>query len=52
LGVYDFVTRTSLISYSPDALARHERAVSALARMEGLEAHARAVEARVKSRPR
>jgi histidinol dehydrogenase len=48
LGVYDFVTRTSLIEYSPEALARHERAVCAFARLEGLEAHARAVEARVR----
>ena len=47
LGVYDFVTRTSIIKYSADALARHERAVCAFARVEGLEAHARAVEARV-----
>jgi histidinol dehydrogenase len=46
LGVYDFVTRTSIIQYSPEALARHERAVCALARLEGLEGHARAVEAR------
>ena len=46
LGVYDFVTRTSVIEYTPDALLRHERAVCALARLEGLEAHARAVEAR------
>ncbi len=46
LGVYDFVTRTSIIRYSPEALARHQRAVCALARLEGLEAHARAVEAR------
>jgi histidinol dehydrogenase len=46
LGVYDFVTRTSIIQYSQDALARHERAVCALARLEGLEGHARAVEAR------
>jgi len=46
LGVYDFVTRTSIIRYSPEALARHERAVCTLARLEGLEAHARAVEAR------
>jgi histidinol dehydrogenase len=46
LGVYDFVTRTSLIEYTPEALSRDERSVSALARMEGLEAHARAVEAR------
>jgi histidinol dehydrogenase len=47
LGVYDFVTRTSLIEYTPEALARHARAVSALARLEGFEAHARAVEARI-----
>jgi histidinol dehydrogenase len=47
LGVYDFVTRTSVIRYSSDALARHERAVCAFARLEGLEAHARAVEARL-----
>ncbi len=52
LGVYSFVTRTSLISYSQDALARHEQAVTVLARMEGLEAHARAVEARVRGRAR
>ncbi|HEY8041404.1 MAG TPA: histidinol dehydrogenase [Polyangiaceae bacterium] len=47
LGVYDFVTRTSIIQYSAEALARHERAVCALARLEGLEGHARAVEARL-----
>lgn len=46
LGVYDFVTRTSIIEYSPDALERHAGAVCAFARLEGLEAHARAVEAR------
>jgi histidinol dehydrogenase len=49
LGVYDFVTRTSIIQYSAEALARHERAVCALARLEGLEGHARAVEARLRS---
>jgi histidinol dehydrogenase len=47
LGVYDFVTRTSIIRYSAEALARQERAVCAFARVEGLEAHARAVEARL-----
>ncbi len=47
LGVYDFVTRTSILRYSPDALERQERAVCAFARLEGLEAHARAVEARI-----
>jgi histidinol dehydrogenase len=49
LGVYDFVTRTSIIQYSAEALARHERPVCALARLEGLEGHARAVEARLRS---
>jgi histidinol dehydrogenase len=49
LGVYDFVTRTSVIQYSAEALARHERAVCAFARLEGLEGHARAVEARTRS---
>jgi histidinol dehydrogenase len=47
LGVYDFVTRTSIIRYSPEALARQAAAVCAFARLEGLEAHARAVEARL-----
>ncbi len=49
LGVYDFVTRTSIIRYTAEALARHERAVCALARLEGLEGHARAVELRVRA---
>lgn len=43
LGVHDFVARTSLIRYSADALRQDERAICALARLEGLEAHARAV---------
>jgi histidinol dehydrogenase len=43
LGIHDFVARTSLIRYSADALRRDERAICALARLEGLEAHARAV---------
>jgi histidinol dehydrogenase len=47
LGVYDFVTRTSIIEYRPDALASQASAVCAFARLEGLEAHARAVEARL-----
>jgi histidinol dehydrogenase len=52
LGVYDFVTRTSIIEYRPEALAKHERAICVLARLEGLEAHARAVEARIPRNPR
>ncbi len=47
LGVYDFIARSSLIRYSPEALAAHAKAITALARLEGLEGHARAVEARL-----
>ncbi|MDB4941541.1 MAG: Histidinol dehydrogenase [Labilithrix sp.] len=46
LGVHDFIARTSLIRYTADALRRDERAICALARLEGLEAHARAVTVR------
>jgi histidinol dehydrogenase len=46
LGVYDFQVRTSVIQYTRDALARHRDAIVELARLEGLEAHARAVLAR------
>jgi histidinol dehydrogenase len=47
LGVHDFVARSSILRYAPDALRRHGPAVSTLARAEGLEAHARAVEIRL-----
>jgi len=47
LGVYDFVARTSLIRYSIEALAGHGHHIAALARAEGLDAHARAVELRL-----
>jgi histidinol dehydrogenase len=43
LGVYDFQVRASVIRYAPEALARHADAIVELARLEGLEAHARAV---------
>jgi histidinol dehydrogenase len=46
LGVYDFVARTSYIQYAPAALAEQTPAIAALARAEGLEAHARAAEMR------
>jgi histidinol dehydrogenase len=46
LGVYDFVARTSYIEYTPEALRAQSPAIAALARAEGLEAHARATEAR------
>lgn len=48
LGVHDFVARTSVIRYSLDALRRHEGAITALARLEGLDAHARAVTLRTR----
>ena len=43
LGVYDFVVRTSLIRYQPEAIAAQADLLESLARLEGLEAHARAV---------
>jgi len=46
LGFYDFVVRTSFIGYSREAIARQTELLAGLARMEGLEAHARAVEIR------
>ncbi len=47
LGVYDFVARTSIIRYSPATLAQHGPSIAVLARAEGLDAHARAVEIRL-----
>jgi histidinol dehydrogenase len=43
LGVWDFVVRTSLIRYSPEAIRRQADLLESLARLEGLEGHARAV---------
>lgn len=43
LGVYDFLVRTSLIRYSPEAIRAQADLLEGLARLEGLEAHARAV---------
>ncbi len=50
LGVYDFVSRTSLIEYSREALASQGGAIEALAQAEGLDAHARAVSIRTSRR--
>jgi histidinol dehydrogenase len=47
LGVHDFVARTSILRYSPEALARDAPAITTFARLEGLEAHARAVSVRI-----
>jgi histidinol dehydrogenase len=46
LGVYDFVMRTSIVRYDDALLAEQADAICTFARLEGLEAHARAVEAR------
>ena len=47
LGVYDFVKRTSLITYSREALVQAGKACRTLAEMEDLDAHARAVQIRI-----
>jgi histidinol dehydrogenase len=46
LGVYDFVSRTSLVCYELSALRAQAAQIKAFARSEGLEAHARAVDVR------
>jgi len=49
LGVYDFQKRTSLIACTPEAASTLGKTASVLARGEGLIAHARAAEYRIKS---
>lgn len=41
LGVYDFVTRTNFVGYSPEELERVTDKIATLAEAEGLQAHAR-----------
>lgn len=48
LGVYDFVSRSSIIRYERAALYEHGEKIKTFARVEGLEAHARAVEVRIR----
>ncbi len=48
LGVYDFQKRSSLIGCSPDGASALGRVASSLARGEGLVAHARSAEFRIK----
>jgi len=48
LSVADYVKVISMQELSPEALARLAPAITTLARAEGLEAHARSVEARLK----
>ncbi|WP_456273350.1 histidinol dehydrogenase [Bacillus sp. AK031] len=49
LNVDDFTKKSSVISYSEKALKDNYSKIAKLARLEGLEAHARAVEARFKN---
>jgi histidinol dehydrogenase len=49
LSVQTFCKKTSIIAVSPDFLRQNSPAIAALARLEGLEAHARSVEARAKA---
>ncbi|WP_079527114.1 histidinol dehydrogenase [Halobacillus hunanensis] len=46
LTVDDFVKKSSVISYSEQALQQHAEKIAQFARLEGLEAHARAIETR------
>ncbi|MED4905450.1 histidinol dehydrogenase [Parageobacillus thermoglucosidasius] len=48
LSVDEFVKKSSIIFYSEPALQRNAGKIAAFARLEGLEAHARAVEERFK----
>lgn len=48
LNVADFQKKSSIISYSEKALQQNVEKIAAFARLEGLEAHARAVESRFK----
>ncbi|MCT8140199.1 histidinol dehydrogenase [Anaerobacillus sp. CMMVII] len=49
LNVDDFTKKSSIISYSKTAMLNNGHKIAALARLEGLEAHARAVEIRLVS---
>lgn len=48
LGVYDFLKRTSMLKFSSSALRHTAPMIAALARAEGLEAHARSALIRLK----
>jgi histidinol dehydrogenase len=48
LGVDDFLKKSSVLSFSSAALKRYGQPLMALAEMEGLEAHGRAVSLRLK----
>jgi histidinol dehydrogenase len=47
LGVYDFVKRSSVLSFSEEALRKYGHQAAHFAEMEGLDAHARSVTVRI-----
>lgn len=47
LSVDDFIKKSSVISYSKEALRNNGSSIVALAKLEGLDAHARAIELRL-----
>ena len=47
LGVYDFVKRTSILNFSPEALLKYGGEAAYFAELEGFDAHARAVTLRM-----
>lgn len=48
LGVYDFMKKSSIIQYTESAFLKEATAIETLAKVEGLEAHARSIEIRRK----
>ncbi|MFQ5901750.1 MAG: histidinol dehydrogenase, partial [Thermodesulfobacteriota bacterium] len=48
LGVEDFIKRSSVLSFDSEALNRLGRKAVTLAELEGLDAHAKAIEVRLK----
>jgi histidinol dehydrogenase len=50
LNVDDFTKKSSIIAYSKQALQENGHKISALARLEGLEAHARAIDIRLEDK--
>lgn len=50
LGVYDFVKRTSVISFTAGALEKYGPEAEVFARIEGLEAHGRSIARRLESK--
>jgi histidinol dehydrogenase len=49
LGVYDFLKKSSIISYTQEALKDVHEKIAVFARAEGLDAHAKAIERRFES---